>query len=88
MPQPVKACEGRLGEKTIAALQTGDSRAHWLTYACELCGQQVGARLEKGRWVPEQHWPSIQYKARTRLINKRGAPPASATVSPVQSKSR
>ena len=86
MPQPVKACAGTLSEQTIAALLHGGSRAHWLTYACELCGQEVGARLEKGRWVPEQHWPSIQYPVRTRQVSKRGAPPVAAT--PNQSESR
>ena len=89
MPQPVKACAGTLSEQTIAELQHGGSRAQWLTYACELCGQQVGPRLEKGRWVPEQHWPSIQYPVRTRQISKRGAtPPVPAANSSTQSESR
>ncbi len=71
MPTPVKPCQGQFSEETIAALVSNTGRAQWLTHPCALCGQTAGARLEKGKWIPEQHWPSVQYKERSRGVKKR-----------------
>ena len=45
-------------------------------------GQQIGARIEKGKWLPEQHWPSVQYKARTSKAARPSARSKSTLVSP------
>jgi hypothetical protein len=71
MPTPVKPCQGQFSEETIAALESNAGRAQWLSHPCALCGQSAGARLEKGKWIPEQHWPSVQYKQRTPRLPKR-----------------
>ncbi len=77
MPIPAKPCPGLFSEGTLNALEVNRDRAQWLAHPCALCGQQVGARLEKGKWIPEQHWPSVQYKERSRRNEKRG--PRTAT---------
>ncbi len=66
MPIPAKPCPGLFSEETITALTGNIDRAQWLDHPCALCGQQVGARIEKGKWLPEPHWPSVRYKERTR----------------------
>jgi len=66
MPIPAKPCPGQFSEETIATLAHNVGRAQWLPHPCALCGQPIGARIEKGKWIPEQHWPSVQYKERTR----------------------
>jgi hypothetical protein len=60
MPIPVKPCEGFFSEETNRLLVANVGRAQWQLHPCERCGQQVGARLDKGRWVPEAHWPSVR----------------------------
>ena len=77
MPTPVKPCTGQFSDETVAALADNAGRAQWLTHPCALCGQQIGGRLEKGKWVPEQHWPSVQYKERVR--NEKRSPARSKT---------
>ena len=72
MPTPAKPCTGQFSDETLSALASNHDRAQWLSHPCALCGQQVGGKLEKGKWIPEQHWPSVQYKERTR----RGEKPA------------
>jgi hypothetical protein len=71
MPTPAKPCIGQFSEETLAVLARNTDRAQWHPQPCALCGQDIGARLEKGKWIPEQHWPSVQYKERTRRIEKR-----------------
>jgi len=72
MPTPVKPCEGFFSEETISALLANLDRAQWLPHACARCGQQVGAHLDKGRWSPEPHWPSVPRRpsARTPAGNR------------------
>jgi hypothetical protein len=81
MPNPAKPCPGQFSEETIAALAANTARAQWLPHPCALCGQQVGGRIEKGKWLPEQHWPSVQYKERTRQKRsaQRGKPAVLST---------
>jgi hypothetical protein len=59
MPVPMKACDGSFSAETDKILLTNLDRAQWLLHACERCGQQVTAHLDKGRWSPEKHWPSV-----------------------------
>jgi CheY-like chemotaxis protein len=59
MKTPAKPCNGRFSDETVQALLKNVERAQWLPHTCELCGQLLGARLEKGHWVPEPHWPSV-----------------------------
>jgi hypothetical protein len=59
MPVPKKPCEGSFSEETLKLLLANTDRAQWALHPCARCGQQVGARLEKGRWAPEMHWPSV-----------------------------
>jgi hypothetical protein len=59
MAAPVKPCDGSFSEETKALLLSNVNRAQWLLHPCVHCGQQVGARLEKGLWVPDAHWPSV-----------------------------
>jgi hypothetical protein len=64
MPIPKKPCEGFFSEETNKILLANIDRAQWLLHPCARCGQQVGARLEKGRWTPEPHWPSVPRRPR------------------------
>jgi hypothetical protein len=81
MPLLPKPCPGQFSEETIAALTSNENRAQWLDHPCTLCGQQIGARIEKGKWIPEQHWASVQYKERTRRTPKGSSTTASRTLS-------
>ncbi len=81
MPIPAKPCTGQFNEEVIAALEHNVDRAQWLSHPCGLCGQPVGARLEKGKWVPDQHWPSVQYKERTRTEKRQTQRSKSAVLS-------
>ena len=82
MAIPIKACTGQFSVETIQLLIDNTGRAQWLSQTCVTCGQQVGAQLVAGKWVPEQHWPSIQYPARSRRIEKRKGEYAAARVRP------
>lgn len=64
MPIPVKPCEGRFSEDVLSQLGNDRGRSQWAVYTCEACGAKVGAVLDKGKWSPEQHWPSVKYPAR------------------------
>ena len=64
MPIPVKPCEGRFSEEVLSSLGNARDRSHWAVYTCEACGAAVGAVQDKGKWLPEQHWPSVKYPAR------------------------
>ena len=64
MNTPAKACEGRFSEEVLGVLEKNRDRAQWANYACEVCGALVGAARDKGKWVPEQHWPSVKYSPR------------------------
>ncbi len=77
-----KPCTGQFSEETIALLSANTGREQWLPHPCALCGQQIGARIEKGKWLPEQHWPSVQYKARTSKAARPSKRSKSTLVSP------
>jgi len=64
MPLPLKPCEGRIGEATQQLLNRNRDRAQWAAHPCEVCGLSVAVSLEKGKWVPERHWPSVTYPIR------------------------
>lgn len=84
MPIPVKPCEGRFSEEVLSSLGNDRGRSQWAVYTCEVCGAAVGAVQDKGKWLPEQHWPSVKYPARTIREKKHeysrfsGAPDLSA----------
>lgn len=61
MPTAVKPCEGRFSPEVIELLVKNRDRAQWANHPCEVCGLSIGATLDKGRWVPEQHWPTVKY---------------------------
>jgi len=82
MAIPIKACSGQFSIETVQLLIDNTGRAQWLPQTCVVCGQQVGGQLVAGKWVPEQHWPSIQYPARTRRIEKRKMDFAATRVRP------
>jgi hypothetical protein len=71
MPSPAKPCEGRFSEEVLAVLKTNKDRAQWANHTCEVCGLAVGAALVQGKWVPEQHWPSVKYQPRNGAEKKR-----------------
>jgi hypothetical protein len=79
MPIPVKPCEARFSDEVLEALSKNRDRAQWANHTCEVCGAAVGARLEKGKWVPEQHWPSVKYLSR-RAAEKKQATAATSIV--------
>jgi hypothetical protein len=60
MPTPVKPCDGHFSEELQAVLTRNRNREQWGVYPCELCGALVGAAQVHGKWVPEQHWPSVK----------------------------
>jgi hypothetical protein len=73
MPLAVKPCEGRFSDEVLTAVSSNRDRAQWANHSCEVCGVAVGAILEKGKWVPEQHWPSVKYPPRNPAAKKRDA---------------
>ena len=64
MPTPVKPCEGGFTEDLQAALSRNRNREQWAVHTCQVCGAAVGAIEVHGKWVPEQHWPSVTYPPR------------------------
>lgn len=64
MPIPAKPCDGRFSDELQIVLTQNRNRAQWALYTCEVCGARVGVVQIQGRWVPEQHWPSVKYHAR------------------------
>jgi hypothetical protein len=71
MPLPAKPCEGRFSDEVQEVLNRNRDRDQWANHTCEICGVAVGAKLEKGKWVPEQHWPSVKYQPRNATEKKR-----------------
>ena len=61
MKGPVRPCEGRFSDELQIVLQRNIDRAQWANHTCEVCGLAVGATQVGGKWVPEQHWPSVKY---------------------------
>ena len=76
MPIPAKPCEGRFSEEVQAVLKSNRDRAQWANHTCEVCGLSVGAAQVQGKWVPEQHWPSVKYQPRNGADKKRNTPVA------------
>ncbi len=64
MPIPAKPCEGRFNDEVLELLNKNKDRAQWANHTCEVCGKAVGATQDRGKWVPEQHWPSVKYHPR------------------------
>jgi hypothetical protein len=64
MPITVKPCEGSFSEEVQSALANARDRTQWAIHTCHVCGASVGAIHDRGKWVPEQHWPSVKYPAR------------------------
>ena len=77
-----KLCTGVFSDETQQSLVSYRNRAQWQMYPCETCKLQVGARQEKGRWIPEDHWLSVRYTPRVPRISSRRA--ESRTVAPVR----
>jgi hypothetical protein len=65
MPTPVKPCEGEFTEDLQAVLTSNRNREQWAVHTCHICGAPVGAVKVQGKWIPEQHWPSVTYPPRT-----------------------
>jgi hypothetical protein len=81
MPIPVKPCEGRFADEVQGALTSNRSREQWNNHKCEVCGLSVGAKQDRGKWVPEQHWPSVKYPASRNTTGKK-RPVSSESVVP------
>ncbi len=71
MPAPVKPCERSFGEELQAILNGNRDRAQWANHTCEVCGLAVGATQDRGKWVPEKHWPSVKYRSFAAADKKR-----------------
>jgi len=71
MPIPAKPCEGRFSDEVLAILSGNRDRVQWANHPCEVCGVAVGATQVQGKWVPEQHWPSVKYPSRNVPEKKR-----------------
>ncbi len=59
-----KPCEGRFSDEVQLVLIQNKDRAQWGIHPCEICGARVGAVQVMGKWVPEEHWPSVKYAPR------------------------
>lgn len=66
MPTPSKPCEGRFSDEVLEALSKNTERAQWANHTCLVCGLSIGATQDRGRWVPEQHWPTVKYVPRQK----------------------
>jgi hypothetical protein len=65
MPTPVKPCSGQFSDDLQQILTRNDEREQWAVHTCQICGALVGAVQVHGKWVPEQHWPSVKLVSRT-----------------------
>jgi len=74
MPLPAKPCEGRFSDEVQQLLVKNTDRAQWANHSCEICGFSVGAKQDRGKWVPEQHWPSVKIRPRTPNERKKNTP--------------
>lgn len=61
MPTPLKPCDGQFSDDLQAVLTRNRNREQWAVHTCQRCGVSVGAVQVNGKWVPEQHWPSVKY---------------------------
>ena len=68
MPIPVKPCDGRFSDDLQEILNRNRNREQWAIHTCEVCGAAVGAMQVQGKWVPEQHWPSVTYPPRNPVV--------------------
>ena len=59
-----KHCEGRFSDDLQGVLAQNRERAQWAVHHCEVCGAGVGAVQVQGKWVPEEHWPTVKYAPR------------------------
>jgi hypothetical protein len=73
MKGPVKPCDGRFSDELQAVLNRNRDRAQWANHTCEVCGLAVGAMQVRGKWLPEQHWPSVQYQSSKTTDQETGA---------------
>jgi hypothetical protein len=74
MKGPVKPCEGRFSDELQAVLNRNRDRAQWANHTCEVCGLAVGAKQDRGKWIPEQHWPSVEYQPSKTTDKKQEIP--------------
>lgn len=83
MPTSVKPCDGQFSEDLQTVLIRNRNREQWAVHPCQVCGASVGAVQVQGKWVPEQHWPSVKYPRRTPVAKRsdRSAPPKEDAVS-------
>lgn len=83
MPIPVKPCDGQFSDDLQEVLTRNRYREQWAVHTCQVCGAAVGAVQVQGRWVPEQHWPSVIYPPRNSGAKKheRSAAPHEDAVS-------
>ena len=81
MPIPAKPCEGRFSDEVLEMLNKNRDRDQWANHTCEVCGLSVGAKIEKGRWIPEQHWPSVKFQPRKTSEKKKSVPAESIILS-------
>ena len=70
MPLSVKPCDGRFSDDLQAVLTRNRNREQWAVHTCQLCGASVGAEQLHGKWVPEQHWPSVTYPPRNAVAKR------------------
>lgn len=70
MHTTVKPCEGQFSDDLQEVLTRNREREQWAVHTCQLCGAAVGAQQVHGKWVPEQHWPSVTYPRRTPVVNR------------------
>jgi hypothetical protein len=82
MPLSVKPCDGRFNDDLQEVLTRNRNREQWAVHTCELCGASVGAVQVQGKWIPEQHWPSVTYPPRSAVVNRynRSAAPSEEAV--------
>lgn len=70
MPIPVKPCDGRFSDDLQEVLTRNRNREQWAVHTCQTCGASVGAVQTMGKWVPEQHWPSVIYPPRNAVAGR------------------
>lgn len=70
MPIPLKPCDGQFSDDLQEVLTRNRDREQWAVHTCQQCGALVGAVQVHGKWVPEQHWPSVTYPARNPVTKK------------------
>ena len=76
---PLKPCEGQFSDDLQQILSLNRQREQWGVHTCQLCGASIGAVQVQGKWVPEQHWPSVKYPARNAVDKKQSVAAKSIT---------